>query len=986
MNLLLPNLKNKKGMLLIIVYMITMVVTVMLAALFIHLRVAILAHDVQRAEAKALLYAQEGIAYALTEYNNAGGSWSTHDTNFVPLAKEVVLSTTIPHPQGADFKQAASWQDPAVQEWYYTCPIDHDNDPSTAAKEVFRLKAYPSSTGQIIILCQATTDSLVPILKTVEYRLNQASLFQYFYFFPTDHTFGSATYNGHNYGGIHVNGDILLKGQQNFYFLTDFSCGSESAGKGYIRTNLNSQFADPKNYAAEYASLSSTPKYPAALAGNVFYGINEYHFDAPASGWTQFKFGEEKNPASWVTGYLERTLDSSSLGVDATWEFDKYAGAPQGSYAVHFAVADNYLKDLAINELVYNSTSDRSGPKAIFENAQQIEFFDPKNNRNQRLAEAEAFRFAYKLEKEGYTINWTDFWNDWKSNHVSDYSTYYSDGTFSGDKPQWERRYWMARYNFNSPNDTGQNVNWEWWRDLSYADERVGSGDDLFPAQYVYGSTGQAYQRYYLHSGEQANAWKKWVDKYSQDNLLDWDDLVHDKTLGGKNPLLERETGKEITPPKPTVAGYKEKAQDNGLYIKIKSAGHNDLEVETSGEVNWTQFIDDKTFYNAYNPKRDSSNKYVPSRVIKIDVAKLKEKVDAGELDFNGIVYVENFDDTDNSTGVMLFNAESLPAGGLTLTTPLNVYLKGNFNLDPSGEDFDGDGKNERPADDATVIQSAIERKDYLHSASDLIWQPAAVISNRAVYAVSDDFPEPQYMPLPNSHNSQYYDYAYGYTDQQLLYDPYYGYATGEESELSWMPTPEEVNRTSYPTIYDWFRLSGESLPDRWTRQWADSEWGSWGDNKVFYYNDGGTEKFILAQDLRNELYDKIGTAYSNEYRYSASKPESTPQLTNQVSSKQIYNLGIVTPYQTEPYVLESWDSNTLVVNSAFIQLPNESGYIKNLPSQSYASGSRVRSPGNPLYTYETRFGKDNPTLPPGDFLGTSGSSWRIVDNDDFQF
>ncbi|MCK5393430.1 MAG: hypothetical protein KAI91_03770, partial [Candidatus Omnitrophica bacterium] len=575
---------------------------------------------------------------------------------------------------------------------------------------------------------------------------------------------------------------------------------------------------------------------------------------------------------------------------------------------------------------------------------------------------------AYNAEREGKEVNWTKFWDTWKTNHSEDYIKDHNSGVLTSGS-DWERRFFMAAYNWqdiNGGNGIPDGINKEWWVDMSYGDDRANLNNDLAPAALENYYTGDPYESYFFNSKHQTSAWSSWL----ADNGLNIKDtnktLVKDASQGGKYV----DQGDILSNTATDYNYIKKKAQNGGIYIGIDESS-TEFVNPISGCV-----VED-SFYNSQHPARDGT-KYKPSSALNIDVNCLKNKIENDKAtngplkDFNGVLYVDldqynwstsNFDS--NADGVMLTNGERLPDGGLSLVTPNNVYVKGNYNLDPTGQkDLN------RDPDSAEVINHVIDIQPHITNISDLTWQPAELITKRPIYTLSENFIKPKTMPLIDYHYYQYYDEKYGYTDADVLEHRYYG-----TPGASWMPEPISTSST----ITRWSQLSGTPLPTQWTPSWIDSTWNQ-GSQHIYTFNIDGNYEYIISGDLTRGVSNAVNYKYNKEYTYKSSNPSDAYQKSNYVTTNHIYNTAIVTPYSTETIAIEEWNGKTRTINGAFIQLPSSEQLP--IPASSYCRGSRQSNPAQ-VFNYETRYGKnsDLSNRPNVDLLFGTDSSWREVEN-----
>lgn len=298
-------LKNNKGIVLITVYFVVVVLLGLTSVIFMR---SINESRLARRSAdslQAFYEAEAGISYAYYELAQAGFDWYTHDDNATPAADTPVVRAA-----GASI------------EIHYT-----------VGGRGFQVKTYPEKdafgarTGIVIVLSQATVNG---ISRTIEYRLGQESAYQYFFFFPDTHTFDTATFDGRNYGGIHVNGDIVLSNFPKFHYLTQLTCcGPDGSTTGYIKQYVYCGNTDDYGIYRDY---QGNVDYPTTIADPTrldyyMYTASTAHFDRYISNRkTEFKSGDfttddvDDVTTSILNYYLE--------GANAEWSYDKYAGDP----------------------------------------------------------------------------------------------------------------------------------------------------------------------------------------------------------------------------------------------------------------------------------------------------------------------------------------------------------------------------------------------------------------------------------------------------------------------------------------------------------------------------------------------------------------------------------------------------------------------------------------------------------------------------------
>jgi len=141
-------------------------------------------------------------------------------------------------------------------------------------------------------------------------------------------------------------------------------------------------------------------------------------------------------------------------------------------------------------------------------------------------------------------------------------------------------------------------------------------------------------------------------------------------------------------------ANYSQLAKTDGLYISGSEMRLNNVPITVL--PSWIQ--DNVQFFNTISPKVVSGSP-VKENVLQLDIG---ASIDSGQIPDNGIIYIAH-------KNLRLINAAKLPKS-LTVVSPYNIYIKGNFNTDNN-------------------------------------WKPAAVITNSLVYLLSANFNDPQTLP-----------------------------------------------------------------------------------------------------------------------------------------------------------------------------------------------------------------------------------------------
>ncbi len=199
----------------------------------------------------------------------------------------------------------------------------------------------------------------------------------------------------------------------------------------------------------------------------------------------------------------------------------------------------------------------------------------------------------------------------------------------------------------------------------------------------------------YLSTGEQASDWNAWLD--SAGSALKG--IVKEKSSGGYDTVA------------PNIeANYSELAKANGLYIGKNAGG--DLEIWLNGaQVSslpiWMR--DNVEFFNTVRTKdRNGDGNIDKENVLELDIS---QTLGSTETPNNDIIYIAH-------KNIRVVNSKQLPKN-LTIVSPYNVYIKGDFNYDP----------------DKTQIENEAN------------WKSAAVITNSLVYFLSGSFNDPQTLP-----------------------------------------------------------------------------------------------------------------------------------------------------------------------------------------------------------------------------------------------
>lgn len=351
---------------------------------------------------------------------------------------------------------------------------------------------------------------------------------------------------------------------------------------------------------------------------------------------------------------------------------------------------------------------------------------------------------------------------------------------------------------------------------------------------------------------------------------------------------------------------------------------------------------------------------YRKDKVLDINVGDLRN---SGQQINNGVVYIAN-------RNSRLSNGERLPQGGLTVVSPFNVYIKGDFNNQGEGN-----------------------------------WQPAAVITNSLVYILSDNFDDSDYQNMPSMRVPREYgaelnyiktDNNYNMTLPQIM-------ALSDGADINGK-TGAQVKAELIDEIKSFFGLNNFLLP------------GS------------GTESG-LVNNIRNYYCNEYNNNASGTYtdRWGNVISRMTPNTAQDTEIK----VAIASPYDialgqggtwdiNQSYLIEEWLGKNLNIEGAFIKLGTSwanqvDGAGKPIldwrgnpvpyrnvpwPSNYTRSGGPNAAGRNPYYLnnynwynymyppssvrleYEDEFANSS-NLPSGDFLAGSESAWQEVSSFD---
>ncbi len=675
----MPNLLSKKGIFLISALTVASFLSLLSTAYVISSIIQANSLTRQEQSLGAMYAAERGIAYAFIEAQNNGFNWFTHTVDTVHgnvLVKAMIPPAISLSAAGAVFNAEGSY--------VLTLPTG-----------TIEIKTYLDPVNRDVwLLARAEIGGAIKIIR---YRLNSASIYQYFYYFPSSVIFDGVTYNGKGVGGIHVNraqgaasGDIRLRNNTVFRDLAELSC------EGYIYYD-----------SYQYSSPRSLDGGDVDGLGSLYRNSNpRYEFSIPDGSLTQqvaSRFYGNDSVYFWIdddgddrVDAREKTIFPKTLPSANNWEWDKY------SWSSSWGLEKNYSQSVALAIDRYSENSiPVSAPDTSLVPLNPLDYLVSSEEYNNEYkpgsrsktvlsrdynigiggtnySEYQVYRYITgkdpvpaipELQAGISEITTQGYWTWWKERNQA---------SLPGDDsevPGWERTYWEAYSNWTpgqgQTHQTGpSSYNPEWWQDLEYGSDMTGSNDEFITVDY-------------LNSKEQLSAWQSWL----QANELDG--IVQEKNTGGRQVSL------------PAISTtYSSQAMENGLYIGDISKG----EIYLNGQklASLPAWVNDNVEF--FNAVRYDSPGSIPQKenVLQIDIDNLITSY-ADQEPANGIVYVAD-------KNVRLVNGSQLPANGLTVVSPRNVFIKGSYNTDDS-------------------------------------WQPSSVICNGYVYLLSNDYADPQELP-----------------------------------------------------------------------------------------------------------------------------------------------------------------------------------------------------------------------------------------------
>lgn len=896
----MKRLKNNKGVALMIAVVILLFLCILSAASFMSLIAEKRIAEREKQNLKEFYSAEEGIYYGYAELKNANFDWRTHNwnANKTQLLKQPSVSAF-----GGAYNSNGTYYIPGKN---------------------FRVVVYPevNAAGElndVMVIRSQGLNQAGKAVHTLELRISRNSLFDYFYYFPNTRTFNSAIYDGSGYGKIHVDGTILFTGSPIFRNLLELSTTSAQYG-GHFRIANTGQYSSP----LYWDTRSGSPQDGIALLPRDGAAPYNYYILGDEYGiYGKFGWGGSVT----VDG---QTLPYDSLGQSYPW--DKYSGDKSPSEVpIKFLINNDNLTNLAYVE---------------HSRAVKNSFL---------LSDAEYTNFAAAMYSSDPATNLATFWQNWKNTHG--YTAPETDTTGAMARKYWEVMWnitggtmpgnvnpeWWADLTYGNDRSSSDYI------DINYLNTHEQGSDWLNWLQDKTGTVikstpdGPVTENVNLsdvlkdgNNGAQhvvpVDLQSNYKQSAQQNGIyLNKGSGEFDAWAGVTTPLVVTDGSTTITL---TMTRYGVCLGDGiwDIYDQIYEAFPDTFDAAIQNaeaaiaalqgggfcsgapsdtpEWNNQALLDEGiiTETEFYNPIREPNtyefwnqtnnlNNAQKTKVLDIDIEKLRDYLTQTGQPFNGVIYIENLPgmyswnpDTYKDFSVRIINAGILPENGLTIVTPHNIYVQGSFNLD-----YSRDKENGSPHSDAYDYYKSVHGG----SDTDYVWHPAALIStNRLIYTVSDDFNT--YIMSRTSLNDiapiNYWRPDNSYNYPYSLRDPYFLATYLNSKGLTGAGAPQ--------TVRDFFTAHNLILPSEWTVDNIQSLM----DTSV--YPDAGTAQSSLL--------------YAGEGQYDIDTASRQPNL---VTHDVVYNTALVSPFDPQGYTLERWRQDSYLKNrfitGSFIQLPD---------------------------------------------------------------
>ncbi|MFH1092677.1 MAG: hypothetical protein V1739_00820 [Candidatus Omnitrophota bacterium] len=680
-------LKNQKGTILVATYIVLSVIIVVASAFFTLVVTNNKAVVKANNGARALSYAEKGIAYVYFESYNLGWDWYTHEWNG---AKNKLIK--IP---AADRLKSRD-----------DCEFDDSTGFYVHNSGEFMVKAYPDLVRE--------DDTIVVSMgicagerRVIMYYLTRRGIYDFFVFSPYNlDLYGAVGRDPKmNGGGIHSNGDISVSTYMRLEDVSELSAGEN--GSIYY---TSSQYAAP--YYADVLDGVMDGRAPITRLDNLANLFRNDIVDPMQSG----PFGYYNSAKAWGWKSYAYYFVRDSMGYYPTDAFS--------NTDAHFTGSDN--SRFNINPGAWDGTS------------------GTVNNSSEPLNVYNLWIKPYELDEDGNKIAhvWAQMpaeldeewaWDKYiGSRSSSEQPTSFYTYNNSGTAVDVANTYWEIL----GPNnvvmlDPPIGGTAEEWAAFNLAHPSAKQYWDMYKApDYWQAVRGNSYYGTYLNEeamdGTYGNdrAISEYIDVKHTNSMKQpsaWEDFLKDSGLDGF--VRDGNTGGEYLTPPDFEESYSRLAEKDGVIINLDAeysggfANYDewqaamersiDIAVDMFNDGNSEKGIAKKVeFINTFTGKWNV--------VLELDLEKMQQW---SKYPHNGILYTK--------VPIRITNASELARArekyGFTVLGEENIYLQGDYNT--------------------------------------VDWVTSAIISQKRVFTLSDDFNDPQVAPAPQN----YPDYPYIY-------------------------------------------------------------------------------------------------------------------------------------------------------------------------------------------------------------------------------
>jgi len=708
-------LQSKKGSMLITAYLVLFVIVVVAGSIFNVVLSERKQIERESEGVKAINYAEMGLSYAYYESQNLGWQWYTHKWNenkdkLIPL-----------EPSDPGFQQKLRDD----------CSFDADGF-YVENNGKFMIKAYPhpDDDSQTTIVSMGASGNYQKALK---FNLSRQGIYDFFYFSPYSVDLDNAVGNFPklNGGSIHSNGDIYFDGPVRLENISEMSTGRE----GTIYYRQSDQYPAP-HYLDEYDGVSDgkapivrldkywdvfrdddqdnpgefgyyyNDKYGNRLwswKSQATYYANTTSSEWPTKGWrdTEYYFYGNNQPWNDIRPGWKDTQVSSSIINDNTINLNKHnvwVKPYKGVDGEGNIISDPWTQIPA--ELDQSWDWGKYKYRRTTENP--VTFYTYDNDGNKVDVEDTYWDIVNEEQKYEIPERLRDLYKRLFGIDLPEYFIWYTqnftmvDPDELGDYPG-AKNYWDTFKDPDYWNVIGRSPysGYNWVDNLDTGIFDGNYGDEI-------GGSGGTIPVNITNSQKQPEAWESFLEESGLATI------VRDGSTGGE----------DLEPPEFDIT-YARLAERGGILIDLTS----DFDGEYNDYDEWQQVLErsiDEAVerFNAGGANLAKKVKFINTFTGKWNVVleiDLKLMQNSGTYPNNGILY--------SKVPLRFTNAAALPRKmanyGFTVLGEENIYLKGDYNVDE--------------------------------------WVTSAIISKKRVFALSDDFNDPQYKPA----TEHYRDYPY---------------------------------------------------------------------------------------------------------------------------------------------------------------------------------------------------------------------------------